>query len=165
MHKPYFSHSHLIHPNLSIAIALSLFFNSADSIEINKCEENGKVTYTDQQCPAEAAELPYTQHVSPPSDPAAARQRYLADKKQLDQILKQKAQEEKKLQHDALAYEHQKKLARDRSLTCKNLDLSRQRANQQVADAKRAGDIKQTHRSQLRVQQADNNYEKNCQSE
>jgi hypothetical protein len=165
MHKDQLFHSNLIPTILCSTIALFWYSNAAQPIEVNKCEMHGKLTYTDQPCPADAAELPYTQHVSPPNDPEAAKQRYLADKKMLDQILKQKAQDEKKRQHDVQVYEHQKKLARDHALSCKNLDLNRQRANQQQADAKHTGNAKQMKRSQLRVQQADNNYEKNCQSE
>lgn len=165
IHLPHASRLNLIRPTLYITIALSLFFNSGNSFAVNKCDANGNITYTDQPCPKEATILPYTSHVSPPDDPAAAKQRYLADKKKLDQINKQKAQEEKQLRHDAQAYEHQKKLAKDHELKCKNLDMKREIAHQQQIDAKHKGNASKIKKSQLQTQQAENNYAKSCKSE
>jgi hypothetical protein len=151
-----------IPPAFKALIALTALFISDAIFAINKCEQGGKITYTDQPCANDATTLPYTEHVSPPDDPAAARQRYLADKKQLEQINKLKAREEKQTSRDALVYARQQKSAQDQELICKNLDLKRQIANQNQIEAKTRGKRTQIKKSQLQMQQAENNYTRTC---
>lgn len=146
-------------------IALSMALIASQASAINKCELNGNVTYTDQPCPQNAQIQPFSQQVIAPDDPAAAKQRYLADKKKLGEINKQKTLEEKQLQRDAQTYAHQKKLAQDRELKCKNLDLKRQTANQNLKDAKHTGNTGKIKKSQAQMQQAENNYTRTCSTE
>jgi len=149
-------------PALIAAITPALLFNTTNSLAINKCVMNGSTTYTDQPCPAEANSSPLTLRVIPPDDPVAAHQRYLDNKKKLDQIYQQKARDEYQQQRDAKAAAHQYNLAKDKEYLCKKLDLKRKAAQQHQSELKHKGTRKQSDQAQLQVQQAADDYANKC---
>jgi len=149
-------------PALDVTITLALLFISDYAIAINKCVINGSTTYTDQPCPAEANSAPFTQQVIPPDDPVAAQQRYLADKKKLDQIYQQKTRDAQQQQRDAKASAQQYNLAKDKEYRCGKLDLKRKAAQQHQSELKHRGSKKQADQAQLQVQQAENDYTSHC---
>ncbi len=134
-----------INPAFKIVPLLFLFFHSAYGID--RCVTDGKVTYTDRDCPANSALTTFNQQVAQPNDPAAANERYLVDKRKLQQINAQKAREEVQQKHDAQVASYQNSLAKNHEIRCNNLKLRQQLATEQQADAKQHGNQKKLNRS------------------
>ncbi|MET3107316.1 type IV secretory pathway VirB10-like protein [Oxalobacteraceae bacterium GrIS 2.11] len=156
----------LTHP--VTALTLSLLVHSPPSLAINKCLSNDAahtVIFSDQPCPSDSTAVPFDPKVSPPDDPVSAQQRYLADKRKLEQINRQKAKDDQQLQREMQTFERQKKTSREQQARCKSLDLKRQMAAQHNQEAKRKGDPTQIKKTQYQVQQAEHAYAGHCTTE
>lgn len=158
-------------PCLALILALALHTATvcaeefAQTLTTNKCLENGKLVYTDQPCPDDATQLPFTPLVSGPNDAMAAHQRFLADKRKLEQIDRHKVAEDKQMQRDAQSNQRRENLMKERDWTCKNLDLKRQMAHQEQRGAKQSTATKKIKKLRLVAQQAENNYARHCTTE
>ncbi|PRC91192.1 DUF4124 domain-containing protein [Solimicrobium silvestre] len=145
--------------------ALTLLLSSNAAYAIHKCILNGSITYSDMPCPANANVLPFTPSISPPNDPAAAKQRYLSDLQQLKKIEQQKEKEETQQKREALILINENKQARDKKFKCKDLDLKRKIAKQQRDKPQSKRKNKNNEQTEIRVQQAENNYQYFCKTE
>lgn len=150
--------------NCAFILAFTLILGSSPAFSINKCTDDGKVTYSDLPCPEAAHSSEFTQQVIPPNDPAAAKKRYLSDQKQLRKITEQKAKEEKQHQREAQAVARQIKKEEDRKFKCSELDLKRKSARQHQSEVLLKKNHQATEKARLKVKQAENKFAHYCKS-
>jgi hypothetical protein len=142
-------------------LTLPLFFCSCPSLAIDKCLYNGKITYTDLPCPPGSETLPFSGHVTPADDPAAAHKRYLADQKKLNQLLKANEQQDKQDQHDARVAAQLARQEQMKEIRCTKLDARRRAALQNKLKNKR-GTPKQIEHAERLAEKAEDIYAEQC---
>ena len=129
---------------------------------ITRCLQNGKLTYTDLSCPADATATPFTGQAAAPNDPEAAQRRHAADKQKLQQIELDNARLAKEQQHQQRIAAQQARLVQHQHYRCKKLDAKRKAAQQQRSEIKAAGNKKQAERARLLAEQAEDDYALHC---
>lgn len=118
------------------SVCLTLYLITTSAFAIHKCVVSNKITYSDLPCPAEAVTEPFTQSISPQSDPAAAKARHQSNQKQLDQI--DKAQQQERKQQQQLEQQWLKQSKREQKeqeqhlRQCKRLDVQLQQARKRL---------------------------------
>jgi len=145
----------------AVPLLLCTLFMCSSACAIDKCLNNGQVTYTDLSCPEGSDTEPFTGQVAPATDPVGAKQRYLADQKKLKQVVRENELEQRQSQRDAGIAARLNQQEQDKQNRCKKLDARRKAAQQNQVNNKH-GNKKQIDRAKLLTQRSEDHYAQQC---